>query len=602
MIDCSIDINDLVYNHPEDVRSTFGISESDNFVILAPDDERGCIFMDNRIDGYNGNVNAYILISRGYVPSVLYTQDETDIPIEWAISPINTEYGIYYAEIKGYACSINTAIYVTTQRERFWVDVTICEGGEELGQITNGGRYVGYGDNITISAMPYGRNYITTWTEITDPEHPIPLPSDTSIDFSRTINNITSNRRFEACFSRQPKTYTFRLFTNDGKISNLNLERMAEGYKLGDVSVTFEVNGEEITVSTENSGYGVIKTYDFNTGTFGDIIYTSPSPHSLDRGVILYNVNETQELNVSAITYKSECCYIDCSDNDAVCENIRDNLCASMVECTSFNGWVNSLDLIPYNYNNLSNCDLIYPTFAWQQITRPQIDDEFIHPKDSLPTEALCNDYYYISTNNNYYSRSCINNDITLSDSCYTYMDSNEWDERFTSSFSNNITFYAVFKPKTAIINLKISSDISYKNAIGIIDYCFTYNYFEVQLSDIPETAIIMAMNDIPSVVDENSYEYIRVGSTYYQKRVYYRESGAVPRQSGEVKEIIGMKISLGVLGITDNTIRWEIEQNENDITQYFNGHSGCEGILPYECQELSFTMCENINFLAYNQ
>jgi hypothetical protein len=111
-----------------------------------------------------------------------------------------------------------------------------------------------------------------------------------------------------------------------------------------------------------------------------------------------------------------------------------------------------------------------------------------------------------------------------------------------------------------------------------------------------------MAMNDIPSVIDENSYEYIRVGSTYYQKRVYYRESGTRPNQTEEVKEIIGMKIFLGVLGINDNAIRWKIAQNDTDITHYFNGNSSCEGILPYECQELNFTMCENINFLAYRQ
>lgn len=661
MIDCSINILDLVYNHPEDVRSTFGIGEDDNLIILAPDVESGCIFRDNRVDDYTGDIKAYILIGRGYIPNSVYCTDGEGVVSEWPIDELSYEYGIYVAGIKDYGCNGNNSIQVGTYRERFWVDVTICDGSEDLGQIVNGGRYVGYGDNITISAMPNEQNYTTIWTDITDPEHPIPLPSETSVDFSRTIFNITSNRRFEVCFIAIPKRSTFRLFTNDGRIDNLNLSRMVDGYKLGDVSVTFEVDGEDVTISTENSGYGVIKTYDFNTGTFSDIIYTQPSQHALDRGIILYNLLDTQELTVSAIQYTNDCCYVNCDEGDVECLTIKNTLCETPVDYTTFKGWVNTLGSSNENYNNLSSCNLIFPEYIWEQIEQPLVDSEFIHTKNSLPSEALCGDYYYISTNlyytlyndepppeaeeqgvevppsiydtyippvdeftaeyvhvitwitptqqrnrwfrrensdTGYFSRSIQSNNISLNGNCYEYLDSETWQQDFTQSFSEDITFYAIFEPNTSTLSLKSSNIVASKNTIGIIDYCNAYEYFEIAPSEIPLTAHPMGMNSIPLTINENSYEYIRVGNTYYQKQEYYRESGATIGHMGVFKEIIGTKIFLKIMGNINNNLVWSIVQGDSDITHFFNGSCLCQDVLPYECPELNFIMCKDIIFL----
>ena len=670
MIDCSINIDDLISNHPEEVRSTFGVGDNDNFIILAPNDGSGCIFANNRLDDYEESIRAFILVGVGYIPSILYRIDGGNIVDRWDIDIVNETYKIYYCDIKNCTCSSNLVLQVSTYRERFWVDVNLCEGGEEYGRIIKGGKYVGYGDNIMMAALPNDiGNYMVIWTDVTDPQHPIPLPEDprswTIPESSCNLYNITSNHSIEVCFERIPKRYTFSLFTNDGKIDNMNIEQMMRGYKLGDVKVTFYVNDEETEISTEDCGYGVIKTYDFITGTLDEIVYDETSTHKYDRGIILYNVPDTQELTVGATQYEDGCCHIDCDDSDHSCIKEKDSTCNS-IDYTTFKGWINETfaNNSP-NYSTLNNCNLIYPTFEWGVVDYVNMPNEFIHQVEMVPTNALCSDYYYVSTNlyyrpyngeppsgvwergvivpaeefdtyvpmvgdfgdsipdyihvyteglvrdkwfkletetPGYFSRNMVSGDIMLDDNCYEYLDSSVWPQEFTQTFSNNVTFYAIFEPTTSTITLNVDNNISDRHVIGIIDYCFTYQYFEIDPSRIDNRVRIVALPNMPLIVNEDSYEYIIVNNTYYHKEPYYRESGTESKCPVELKEINGMNIYLRILGETDNTLVWNIIQEETPITLHFNGDSPCNNLLPYQCQELNFVMCNDITFIATRQ
>ena len=688
MIDCSINIDDLIQNHPEDARSTFGIGENDNLLILAPEDDgRGCVFLDNRIDDYNGLIRAFILVGVGYVASALSYMHNGSI-VKDDVEVVDEDNRIYYREIKpgNYTCSSDNGIQVITNRQRFLVDVHICEGGDDKVSIRNGSRYVGYGDNAPLTAAIIGdaTTYMVSWTDVTDPEHPVPLTPDTYAsrqdenrqDYSRigtstcTLRNITSNRSIEVCYQRIPKEYTFRLFTNDGKINNLELQRMTDDYVLGNVGVNFMVNGEATSISTTR--YGVIHTYDFQTNTFGTIEYPENHRHYFDRGIILYHVTDMDELTIWSNEYEVDCCYVECDPKQTSgCEKALDAHCKNpKTKYTEFLGWVKTPG-DTNNYNNLPLCNLDYHTFEWEQIEEPNVSPEFIHEQDTINRDAKCSDFHYITANQyyvpyegslppyawvyfkevsseiyadyipfpdesfqfneytnsympadyivvycwitptnyvekifkletetpGYFSRNLMDGTIDMQGTCYTY--EQEWESEFTTTFSNDTTLYAVFKPKTSEISLEIASNIEYYHTIGIIDYCNSYKYFELDPSEVPPNRII-AFSSLPLTVDSRSYEYIRVGNTYYQKRPYYRETGVTSTQTLTFDVLNGMNVFLGILGENnDDILNWKISQDNDDISEYFSGKGACFTGLPYECKEIEFVMCGDIKFKA---
>ena len=695
MIDCSIDIDDLMMNHPEDARSTFGIGEEDNLIILAPDDGSGCIFLNNRVDDYTGAINVFIFTSIKYIPTAVYYMSNGGMIREDVSDTIDENNRIYRVQIKenNYTCSSDNGFQVVTARQRFLVDVHICEGGDDKVSIRNGSRYVGYGDNATLTAaiIDDPRTYMVSWTDVTDPEHPLPLTPDTYAsrqdenrqDYSRiatstcTLRNITSDRSIEVCYQRIPKEYTFRLFTNDGKIKNLDLNRMVDDYKLGDVSVTFTVNNEPITISTANYiGYGIVQTYDFMTNTFDVIEYPETDRHYFDRGIILYHVTDMHELTISSTVYEVDCTYMDCTTEERDCEKLLPDFCENTkTQYTSFLGWVKTPG-DPNNYNNLSLCSLHYHTFQWEQIEEPNVLPAFIHEQESLGSEVKCSDFYYNKANQyyvpatgpvsgwqghitvtpeefddyipfpddftifneyygeyrpadyvvvdcwitetyrlekifvledetpGYFSRSLVSGDIDMPDTCYTYED--DWGSEFTTTFSNDTTLYAVFKPTTSDISFEIDNRIEREHTIGIIDYCNSYKYVEITSSQLPYRPIQYA--SLPLTVDENSPEYIRVDNVPYRKQRYYRETGVTSSQTLTFKEMNGTYIYLSAIGEQTDPLQWDIkayDENHHDYARIkwcFNGKAQCAGIPLYECNDFEFAMCGDINFKLEKQ
>jgi len=588
MIDCSTNIIDLINNHPEQVRTALGIGDNDNFIILQPISGeyagQDCIFTDNRVDDYTGDITAYIIIGLGYEPSTPALIDGGGQILSNALLPLNEDNkdNIYYAIIKGYSCDINSGFFVQTQRKRFWVNGYVCEEGSDLGRV-DGGRFVEYGGNVTLWAYPNESDYTVTWTDTSDPETPVTIDSNA---LTHTINNITRDYSIETCFVVPPAKHTFRVFTNDGKISNLDLDRMVEGYKLGDVRVDFILEGTTYTIDTNNCDYGQIKTFDFNTAQESWINFSSNSEHNLDRGVILYNVPDNISLTVTKTAYSDVCCYTnDCSDTMAY---------------TSFKGFYSYES--ENDYNDLNSCEMQYPTYAYELYsddnTAPDIHDSLIHFLSSLPETVGCCDYYFIKvptgTPNvyNYYQRDTVSDTIYLKTiECYGELDNSE--TVVIPSLTSDMSYFSIFEPNTNAI--KLVNEVSEKVTISIQDYCDCTNTTYIPIP-CNEAINPMSYDSIPTVSD---YEYIRVGNVCY-RRSDYRETG-VYKLNGftdvTINEIVGSKVGILCTGDNDGftgVYYWDVLFNQSSIQQSFVCEDNCEAVTYDKCPNFYFAMCQS--------
>lgn len=602
MIDCSTNILQIIREHPEQVRTALGIGNGDNYIILQPIsgiyEDQDCIFIDNRVDDYVGYIYAYIIIGIGYEPDMPALIDGSDMIVESNLLIINQENNIYGCQIKNYSCDINSGLFVRTRRKRFWVNAYVCEEGNNLGYV-EGGRFVEYGNPVTLRAIPNESDYTVTWTDTSDPESPVVIDSNA---LTHTINNITRNYYIETCFIAPPKTHTFRLFTNDGKISNLDLNKMVDGYKLGDISVSFILNGTTYTLDTTRCGYGQIKTFDFRTGDENWINFNSNTEHSLDRGIILYNVPEDISFQLTSITYDGTCCYT--------------NECEETIQYTSFKGWITESNNV-YDYNTLHSCELHYPTYEWIEYTSgtPGVNETFIETKESLPETAVCCDSYFIevpdgetpSTSTYYYRNTNPNDDdITLNVSdCYGVLDPSETTITI-QSLVDDVDYFAIYEPMSSNIVFKNSSGTD-KTTIGVNDYCECCRYKYMQ---IPESVAVahnpQGIPSIPDPNDDNSPEYIVYGNIYYRK-IQYRETGAyynIGDKSATVKEMRGTRINVSSNAYTNefpSEYYWDVFLNGYPITGDFNGESFYNTLEYHESDEFAFNVCgDGLNIILY--
>lgn len=586
MIDCSTNIIDLINNHPEQVRTALGIGDNDNFIILQPTEGeyagRECIFTDNRVDDYIGNIIAYVIIGIGYEPSEPAVIDGMGETLSNTLTFIDAENNIYRCDIKGYSCNINSGLFVRTQRQRFWVNAYVCEEGRELG-VVEGGQFIEYGGNVMLRAIPGESDYTVTWTDTSDPAHPIIIDNHTT---THTINSIVRNYSIETCFIAPPPKHTLRIFTNDGKISNLNLTRMIDGYKLGDVRVDFILEGTTYTIDTNNCDYGQIKTFDFDTALSGWI------NNNLDRGIILYNVPNNIELSITSIVYSEVCCYThECSDT---------------MTYTSFKGFYSEES--ENDYNDLGDCELQYPIYEWELYsddnTPPNIDGGFIHSVSIYPDNANCCDYFFIEVPTeqqgvyNYYYRNTVGNTIYLNSiECYGNPISNQTSITI-SSMDADTTYYAVFEPKYSKIIL-INKTEQPKVSISIEDYCECTNniYTPIPCNEAPSDPPAYAPGGIPTT---GGPEYIQVNGICYHN-TNYRETGAYALTNftdSTIYDIVGSRVGVLCTGDTQGFIghyEWVVSYNQTVITNLFEGESMCEDLSDEyynKCVNFYFTVC----------
>lgn len=598
MIDCSTNILQIIREHPEQVRSALGIGLNDNYMILQPIspeyENQDCIFVDNRVDDYVGHIKVYAIIGIDYEPDVPAVIDAFDEPFEYYLTTLSSEHNIYCCVIKNYSCDTNSGIFVRTRKKRFWVNAYVCDEGSELGYV-EGGCYVEYGNNVTLTAHPNNSNYTVTWTDVSDPLSPVITDNNSS---AYTINNITSNYTIETCFIVPPKTHTLRVFTNDGKISNLDLDKMIDGYKLGDVSVTFTLDGTEYTINTDECEYGQIRVFDFGTAEQRWINYPN-NEHSHDRGIILYNVPEGMSIQLTSIKYSDTCCYI--------------NGCSDTVDYTSFKGWVKE-ENNENNYNALESCELHYPTYEYVSYgsENPNINATYIHSKDSLPSNVLCCDPYFIKvpdssseTGYMYYYRNIVTDEDYIGlNECYSY----EYPETsetiivtFLSDSPESIDYFTIYEPFTSTITFD-TIDGTNKVCIGINDYCNCTEYKYIQIMQDCLSAQPLQYSDLPDPNDPNNPEYVQLANTRrFYRKTQYRETGTYyisGFNTFAVKEIRGSRISVVADAYDTDSFsgiyKWSVALNDVDIpvASSFNGESFYPGWDWFKTEEFSFNVC----------
>lgn len=592
MIDCSTNILDLIHNHPEQVRNALGIGDNDNYIILQPFspeyESQNCIFIDNRVDDYVGDIMVYVIIGIGYEPSTPALVNGSGEIVATGISIFDEVNNIYCYRLKDYACDINSGLFVRTQKKRFWVNAYVCEEGSDLGSV-NGGRFVEYGGNVTLRAYPDESDYTVTWTDTSDPELPVTIDSNA---LTHTINNIVRDYSIKTCFIAPPPKHTFRVFTNDGKINNLDLNRMVDGYKLGDVSVEFTISGTAYTIDTSEYDYGQIGTFDFNTAQIGWINNNQDIEHNLDRGIILYNVPSNISLTVTSTVYSGVCCYT--------------NECTDTIEYTKFKGFIYNEEN-ENDYNDLTSCELQYPSYEWTALEEePPIGSIFIHEEPSLPSTARCCDYFFIKVLDeqqtgvyDYYYRNCTDNNIYLDDDCYD-LPSEPSSSVTIDSLTEDTTYYAIFEPKTSTLNIQ-SEDDDNKSSVMIEDFCYCEDY-TMYVEITQEEAAghnPVACDTIPT---SGGAEYICIyddGYKYYQRH-QYRETGAYDTGNFNIvtlKELIGSKIYIMASETDRDEFRvhyyWGVEYNGVDIMEQFVSESRCANQpYYYKCGMFDFVMC----------
>lgn len=575
MIDCSIDILNLITNHADEARRTLGLSENESVLLIGPaeGDFLGCLFTDSRVDDYEGMIYVYCFLGEEYLPGNPPIIDSNGNPVgAERLEGSYEDYKIYLFLIKMFSCELGSGLFINTVKERFWVKATLCESETPLGIITDSGRYVQYGGYVTLTALPNRNTYSTTWTDITDPDNPVVISNSQT---SCTINNVTNNHRVEVCFTAPPATYTFRLFTNDGKIGGLCIDSMRDGYKLGDVSVSFANNDQQVSLSTSSYGYGTIVTYDFDEINPLNIVdLSSDNEHMYDRGIILYHAPCDLTLSISSTPYSDSCSYVRSdatSLSPCASEQVRN------VSFTSFVGWSEFDDEYNYQheYSDLGVCELHYPEFSYILIPNAtaSIYDEYAVEMINVPTIVECNSPSYIRVGNLYYQR-INNNTFSFSpDVCYYENFDNSRPRSFT--FVNSqyyyevVSLYAIFEPLTSSVMFQCKP---LKSLIVANDYC---NCNDASYRDI---GVYQALLPQDSIVPISELVGLKM-----KLQLQYGE--------GETPPIPELYLWLVLTESSPNVY-------DCNISSWFNATPvDCEISDPTKCLSFEFTVCGNILF-----